>query len=141
MVSCHTSRLACPFSSLDHLLGLQNGTARAVSATPIIPNSHACPDATARAVSVIFHASPTSNTLLKPWDHGGTSSSGLRHKKSHSRFCPILQTSCPTTPAGSWSCGRGAGQPAWLRASRPPTPPCDVWPLDRGLSGAWTWMM
>lgn len=34
MISCHASRLACPLSSLDHLLELQNGTAYTVSATP-----------------------------------------------------------------------------------------------------------
>ena len=34
MISCHVSRLACPFTPLDHLLGLQNGTAHAMSVTP-----------------------------------------------------------------------------------------------------------
>lgn len=105
MIACHASRLASPFSSLDHLLGLQNGTAHAVSATFIIP-SHSCPGATAQAVSMLFHA-PSTNTLLKPWDLGGTSSPALRHKKIQLRVLPhsvdLLLHHGLSRSAGGWS--------------------------------------
>lgn len=143
MISCCASRLVCPFSSLDHLLGLQNGTAHTMSATPA--------SLTAMPVlmlllllCLLFHASSNSNTLLKPWDHGGTSSPGLRHNKIplmvllHSVGLLLHYGLCRSV--GSWGCSRKAGQPARLRVSRPPTHPWEVWPLHRGLLGAWTWI-
>lgn len=87
MISCRASRLACPFSSLDHLLELQNGTAHPMSATPasLIAMPVLMP------LLMLSLCSSMPHLLLIHCSRLGTMEAKVSGtKKSHSWFRPIL---------------------------------------------------